>query len=240
MRMLLVASMMCIMMIFGPITNVIAQQSPARIQFATQYTTAGSLDDAVTSAMGFGFVMLADWRPTRFVGAVVQIGLDRLDIAQDDVIPRWDWAYWERYYQRESSDLLDLPTYEAQQIPVQEALMVGAAVMPALNLERGALTVQLAGGPSITYYSRRLYLDEEWTRHYPEIDFSFGMHFRNYAEDKTGYEFGADARFGAGYRVSRIVTLMAGLNYRHLFADDATQLPLNDFVALQLGVAFKY
>jgi hypothetical protein len=240
MRPLLATLLMCGLIVIGPVGDVLAQHSPARIQFTTQYTMASSLDDAVTSANGLGFGMMADWRPTRFVGAIVHVGLDRLDIAQDDAIPRWDWAYWERYYQRESSDLLDLPTFEAQQIPVQEALMVGAALMPAFNLERGALSVQLAAGPSITYYSRRLYLDEEWTRHYPEIDYSFDMHFRNYAEDKTGYELGADARLGAGYRVSRIVTLTAGLSYRHLFADDASQLPLNDFAALQLGVAFKY
>jgi hypothetical protein len=217
-----------------------AQHSPARIQFATQYVAATSNTDGVTDAAGYGLAMSADWRPTRLFGGVVQVGFDRIGITQVEPVERWDWAYWNRYYGPETRDLIERPEFEAVQDPVQEVLIVGAAVMPAVNLGVGALDVQLAVGASIGYYSRRLRLEENWTRHYPEIEYDFSMQFRNYAEDKTGVVYGADARLGAGYRLSRIVTLGGAMTYRHLLDDSSGDLPLNDFIALQLGIAFKY
>lgn len=221
------------------IPPALGQVLPDRIEVNGHYLMAGSMRDAVSKSSGPGTSAVIHFRAPGALGIAVAAGLHRLDIDQREAIERWDWGYWELQWENETDILLRSPDYEARQVPVQSAVLISGALMPTLNLDHGRITAQLAVGPSVTYFARRLYLDEQWQRYYPDADHTFEIAFRNYAEDRTGAEIGGDARVSAAYRVSSLFDLTAGIYYRRLFRESA-QLPLNDFIGAQLGLAFTY
>lgn len=233
------AALLCLAAIALP-RDAAAQMIVESIEVSGQYMFAGRQENGVTSSYGPGGMALVQLRPVGPVGLAVAAGVHRVGIEQDQVIDRWNWGYWELQWRRESELQLSDPDFSAERIPVQDALMVSGALMPTFRLGSGRLSTRLAAGPSITYFARRLYLDEHWQRYYPEADESFDMQFRTYAEDKTGFEVGADARLSGIYRLTDAFDVTAGLHYRRLFKETGSELPLNDFVALQLGLAFTY
>lgn len=217
-----------------------AQIIPSRLDVAGSYLFAGSMSDGVTRSSGPGVAVSLDFQPTRIFGVAIGAQLHRLAITQNEAIDRWDWAYWELEWRNQSQILLRSPDYTAEQIPVQNATMMSGSLMPSLSVGGGRVDARIAAGPSLTYFARSLYLDEHWSRYYPESDHTVDMAFRTYAEDKTGYEIGVDARVSADYRLSSLFALSAGVHYRRFLSDDGARLPLNDFVALQLALAFRY
>lgn len=218
----------------------LGQTPPARVMISGQYAWAVTSHDGVTGADGPGIDIHAEYRRPGIIGLGLSIGYARIGISQDAPIDRWNWPYWEIYYGHESQQLRDQPDFEAVQTPVQRALVLSGALLPSLNFQAGALGLQLAAGPSAVYYSRRLYLDEHWSRYYPEVDYTFDMRFRNYAEDKNGLEVGADVRLTAFYRLSSLVHVTVGAHYRRLFRDASSDFPMSDLLAGRLGLAFTY
>lgn len=217
-----------------------AQVSPHRLDVSGSYIFAGSMHDGVTNSSGPGIAVALDFRPARFLGIAFGVQLHRMGIDQDQPIDRWDWGYWELEWQNQSDILLRSPDYSAEQIPVQNVTMISGGIMPSIGFGSGRIEARLAAGPSITYFARSLYLDEHWSRYYPEADHTFEMSFRNYAEDKTGYEMGIDARISADYRISSLLGISTGVQYRRLLNIDTERLPLNDLVAVQVALAFRY
>ncbi len=220
--------------------DAVAQFMPDRIEISGSYLFAGSMSDGVTSSSGPGTALSLEFQPMRILGVAVGAQLHRIGITQDDAVDRWNWGYWELEWRNQSEILLRSPDYSAEQTPVQHATLISGSLMPMLSVGSGQIRARIAAGPSVTYFARSLYLDEHWTRYYPESDHTVEMSFRNYAEDKTGYEFGADAKISADYHLSSLLGVTAGVHYRRLFHDGSAYFPLNDLVAIHLALAFKY
>jgi hypothetical protein len=210
------------------------------VQVAGGYHHALSLTEGVQAAAGPGVTARLHAPLVRGFGVSGRLGLDWLAVEQDDPIPRWDWGYWEALWATWSETYRTRPDMDAVFRPVQHAILIGGAVGPSFSVGGERHSVTLWAGPSLTYYTRRLYNEETWSRRYDSIEHTFAYTIRNYAPDKTGLVLGADAGVSGSYRVAPWLGVSGGVSLRRLQLDPSPELPINDLVSLDLGFSVRY
>lgn len=204
------------------------------------YARALSFSDSTESAAGPVLQARLHAPVVGGLGVSARVGLDYLGVQQEDAIPRWDWGYWEELWRTWSTIYRDRADMDAAFRPVQHALLVGGSVAPSFTAGSARRSVTVWAGPSLTYYTRRLYNEEAWTREYPSIEHTFSYTIRNYAPDKTGLALGVDAGLTGRYPLLSWLDISAGATYRRLQMQTTSELPLNDIVTLDLGFAVRY
>lgn len=167
-------------------------------------------------------------------------------IGQTDQLNRWGWTFWnERYLNKIQADMRADPALSAVIGSVQKMDLIPAAVhldyAYALS-ENSAIIPSVSGG--VSFYTRRLFADETWTKKFPAAGYSMTYNFRNYAPMKKGAV--AHAGFGCTvqYRIFSDVNISAAAFYtQYLSSVNKTayaSFPFENEMDVRLGLDFLY
>lgn len=223
-----------------PLPGVRTEIPGVNVQLSGSYTHAFAMYDSTEAASGAGIAARVTAPLVGPLGVSARVGLDRLGIDQRSAIEQWNWGYWDVLWGTWSQIYQNRDDIDAAFQPVQNALLLNAAVAPSLTLGSSSRSVTAWAGPSLTYFARRLYNRETWERDYPTIDHQFEYTLRNYAPDKTGFAFGVDAGLSARQKLSSWLDLAGSVSYRRIQFDTSTDLPFDDMLSVDVGVALRY
>ncbi|MFH0989358.1 MAG: hypothetical protein V1799_05000 [bacterium] len=173
-------------------------------------------------------------------------GYDLFSIQQDSALERWNWRFWNERYKGIVKDNLNSDTsLSASLSPVQK--MDGLSLMLRLSTDlqpAANVTVTLFVGGGVMFYTRRMYLIEEWQKRFSAIDYTFEYSYRNFAQNKLGNPIILNGGFGAEYQFSEIVTLNGAVQYHHVLATPGKlnydEFPLSSMLSFHVGLRFLY
>jgi hypothetical protein len=165
-------------------------------------------------------------------------------IKQPDELNQWNWNFWnDRYYPKIQSDMRADPNLTAQigsvqsmdAIPVMLSVIYGCA--PG---ERLTITPRVGGG--VSFFTRKLYADETWTKQFPQAAYTLTYNLRNFAPDKKGSVFLLAFGCGVAYRIAGDVNVTADVQYRKYVSASSgyAYFPFDDECLITLGLTFLY
>jgi len=165
-------------------------------------------------------------------------------IDQTDALNQWNWNFWnDRYYPKIQSDMRADPNLSAQIGSVQkmDAIPVMFSVFYSFAAgERFTIAPNVAGG--ISFFTRKLYADETWTKQFPQAGYTLTYNLRNFAPDKKGNVFALALGCDAAYRISSDVNLSANVQYKTYVSSSSgyADFPFDDECVITLGLTFLY
>jgi len=165
-------------------------------------------------------------------------------IDQPDQLNQWNWNFWnDRYYPKIQSDMRADPNLTAQigsfqsmdMIPVSVAVNYSAMVDDNLTI-----VPKLAGG--VSFFTRKLYADETWTKQFPRAEYTLTYNLRNFAPEKKGTVIFLAPGCDAGYQISSDVSITVGVQYKHYVSSITGHgdFPLENEIIAKLGLTFFY
>lgn len=165
-------------------------------------------------------------------------------IDQPDELNQWNWNFWnERYYLKIQSDLRADPNLSANIDAVQSMSVIPVMLSIIYGYAAGEnLTIapKVAGG--VSFFTRKLYADETWTKKFPAAGYTLTYNLRNFAPDKKGNVFVGALGCDIDYRFSGDVSLAASVQYRKYVSTSSgfDVFPFGDECLFKLGLTFLY
>lgn len=217
------------------------------IQIFTDYTQSGAKRLAVTRADAVGGGVGVYFTVSDFLTLGVVGGYQLYSINQDSALTQWDWYFWNvRYRGSVQADLADSALkLSATFNPIQKMdfLPVMLNLKSNFSLSENFTFSPIVGG-GIIFYTRRLYLEEDWTRRFDKIDYTFSYRYRNFTDDKKGNPFFVMVGFNLSYHLGEIANLSADFVYNHILKTEGKygydQLPFSNSYGIRLGINFLY
>lgn len=181
----------------------------------------------------------------RGISASFTAGYRLYSLQQDSAIAQWNWKFWTtRYKGIVQSDLLANPNLKATLDPIQKMDVIPVSI--SLKYSRTLLKsfdVEAGLSTGVFFYTRRLYLNEHWTKQFNSIDYQFDYTFRNFADNKYGNPFFYSAEIKAGYVITEICRLDAGVSYLQVINKSHSgyeYFPFKNSFDIKLGLTFLY
>ena len=208
------------------------------------YATSTRLDVDYARAWGGGV------RLRLGIADPVQLGItggyEQYAIQQPDELNRWNWKFWdERYEGIVRDNLASDTTLRASFDTVQTMELFPVLLTVEVVLAPfGDLTIRPSVGAGFLFYTKKLYLEETWSRSYSQIDYTFQYSYRNFANTKSGNPLAAVAGLEVSYRLGDLLSLDAGAYYRGVIATPGSlgydELPYTSALSLTLGFSLMY
>ncbi|MGE5435611.1 MAG: hypothetical protein ACM3O3_00160, partial [Syntrophothermus sp.] len=118
----------------------------------------------------------------------VGLGYELYSLGQDNAVKQWNWKFYDtRYKGNVSSDTAADPSLNALLNPVQKMSIIPLQL--TINFEWNVydnIYLKPYAGGGVMFYTRKLYLEEYWSKYYASEDYLFDYSYRNFAQDKTG------------------------------------------------------
>lgn len=216
------------------------------VQFFGTYSTALGKRIFVTKATSFG-----GGAEVRFhVGGGLFInlrgGYERYGIEQDSALARWNWRFWtERYAGIVRENLTTNPSLSATLTPVQ--YMEAIPLMLAVGMEflmSETLILRTAVGGGAFFFTRSLYLDEQWQKRFDAQNHTFEYRYRNFASDKKGNPLVVGGHAEMAYLFAEGFSLDVSLRYLHVLSTPGkfgyNEVPLKGALSVMVGISFLY
>lgn len=167
-------------------------------------------------------------------------------INQTDQLNRWGWTFWnDRYLNKIQSDMRADPSLSAVIGSVQKMDAIPVALHCDYTIDAAEkLTIVPTVAAGVTFYSRRLFADETWTKIFPAAAYSFTYNFRNFAPTKKGSPLFGSAGVAVRYRLFSDVGVVSSVNYtQYIATTDSfgyTGFPFDNECSIKLGLEFLY
>jgi hypothetical protein len=216
------------------------------VQLFGSYSAAVGKRLAVVSADAPGGgvevrVRLSDHLMLSFIG-----GFERYTINQDSALEQWNWRFWEERYRGIVQDnLASDSSLSAVLTPVQAMEVLPLLVTLDLEFTPVAhLSVRPSAGVGVWFYTRSLYLHEEWQKRFNSIGYTFDYSYRNFAQDKKGTPFVGVGRLEVAYQVNDIFEVNTTARFTTAFATEGRlgydEFPLKDIMTYTIGLSLLY
>jgi opacity protein-like surface antigen len=182
----------------------------------------------------------------QFISIGIDGGYNDMKVKQDNVVEHWDWKFWDKFYADYIYDLQKKDsTYKSDLTPYQGIYNIPIHLMVFLKIpNRTEFTPYLSIGGGVYFYERNLWLEEKWSKYYPEKDYTFNYSFNNYAEVRKGKVLGFKFGIGTTYSVSEHLNLNLFGEYHQAIEinnfGNYDQFPLCSFFNLSVGLSFLY
>lgn len=188
------------------------------ISFYTDYSTALSKRLSVNKADGVGGGLTLRFKVADMFVVSLTGGYTLYSVSQDSALQKWNWDFWEiRYKNRVAADLAENPGSKASLVPVQkmDLLPVLIGIGKEFNLSESFAVYAEAGG-GLYFYTRRMYLAEEWQRRFDSYGLTYEYAYRNFATDKYGNPAVVFGNVTGRYTLSEGFALEAKVKYSHI------------------------
>ncbi|MDP2301603.1 MAG: hypothetical protein Q8N03_04140, partial [Ignavibacteria bacterium] len=187
------------------------------ISISPDFSLSGGKRLAVTKADAVGGTLKVDFKMIENFSISIIGGYQLYSVQQDSGLIQWKWNFWDnRYRGNVNADLTD-STLKAKFNSIQKMDLI-----PIILTVNGDfiffenLFVQPSIGGGIIFYTRRMFLEEEWSKYYEQIGYVFQYKFRNFAPPKQGNPFVIYGGINLGYILTESFRLDAGFNYTHV------------------------
>lgn len=212
----------------------------------------------IKSVSGFGGDIDIKFDLYKNIKVTLSGGYHGLSIDQDNfaLFAQYNWKYWKRYF----GDINDTAFYRSTQWvqtilkdsnysgsfnPVQkmDVFPVTLTFSYEMNLFPD-FTLRPSLGGGIIFYQKRLYVEENWRKKFPDLDnYVYDYSFRNMTDNVNGYPLAIVAGLEADYKLGDIIQLTGGFKYCGiLYAENSSNdnFPMKDMFSIKLGISFMY
>ena len=208
------------------------------------FATSTRLDVDYARAWGGGARLRVE------VADPVQLGItggyEQYAIEQPNELNLWNWKFWnERYAGIVRDNLASDSTLRAsfdtvQTMEVIPVLLTVEAMLSPLE----DFVVRPSLGAGVLFYTKKLYLEETWSRSYSQIGYAFQYSYRNFANNKSGNPLAIVGGVEASYRLTEILSLDAGVHYRWVVSTPGKlgydEFPYATALSCALGISLVY
>ncbi|MBE2279529.1 MAG: hypothetical protein IAE91_03990 [Ignavibacteriaceae bacterium] len=226
-------------------SNSLAQNISA-IEVLGEYNTPLTKRLAVTSASGMGVTARVNIELFSNFYLSVNGGYQNFTVEQDSAVNQWNWVFWrDRYEGSIKADLADTASgLRASFNPFQS--MNAFPVYLTFTYEFEVLDnfkVRPFAGGGVYFYTRSLYMEENWSRYYKDIDYTFAYSYKNFAPDKAGNPLFITGGLNLSYPFADYFRLNAEFQYSHFLSIEKMgfdEMPFENLLNFKLGLTFSY
>ena len=175
----------------------------------------------------------------------VSFGYQLYTVHQDSALAKWNWLFWDLRYKGIISSLKTDPTLVGILMPNQKMDLLPLLI--TFNAEYkpvSGLTFNPSLGFGMAFYTRRLYLEEDWQKKFDQLNYTFGYSYRNFAPNKTGNPLALCGGFNLGYEFLNGFRVHSELNYIQFVKTPGNagsdDFPLEKIINFKLGLTFLY
>ncbi|MBI5474923.1 MAG: hypothetical protein HY961_21490 [Ignavibacteriae bacterium] len=210
------------------------------------YLTALAKRQGFMKVTGFGGGASARYLVAQNIGVNLSFGYGRYgSIEQDSSLIKWNWKFWnERYGGNVRIDTLS-DTLKAVLNPTQYMEVLPLLLTASYEFqpfEKFFVRPSIGGG--ILFYTRSLYMDEEWKKRFASLNYTFEYDFRNFAPDKKGNPFALVGGLELSYQVSDPLAVTAQSHFTSVVKTTGKygydDFPMKSSLAVSLGLSFLY
>ena len=235
----------------GLLMALCALSEPALAQFRSatvfgNYSSALTKRLGVTEARGWGGGLELRYDITPQFGISLTGSYEYLAIKQADALDQWNWDFWiQRYRGIVQANLASDPNLSATLTP--EVAMESLPVYLAGWFEvepLGGLTLRPYAGAGIYFYTKNLYLHEQWSKYFPDVDYTLTYDYRNFAPSKEGNPFLGVVGIDVTYRLVDLIECTGGVRYLQILGSEGSrgydEVPMENSLSVRLGIGFVY
>ncbi|MFH0736641.1 MAG: hypothetical protein V1773_00830 [bacterium] len=171
-------------------------------------------------------------------------GYTLYSLSQENGLATWNWQFWGRYNDFIQQTLSD-EAYKSFLSPVQKMDLLQLSFTFDYDftvIEK--LHVKPALGAGVYFYTRRLYIDETWSKYFSAIDYTFEYSFRNIAPEKFGNPLFYTAGIDLNYELMENFWINGSAKYVNVFDSDYSYgfdlFPFKEALNLNLGLTILY
>jgi hypothetical protein len=194
------------------------------------------------SAIGGGVEVTLKLSGSYSIG--LQAGYASYSISQTDQLNNWNWNFWnDRYYPKIQSDMRADQNLSAQIGSVQAMDEIPVMLVVHYHAPAGErLGIVPCVGAGLSFFNRKLYADETWTKQFPQTQYTLTYNLRNFAPPKKGNALVLALGCDATYRIGGDVNIIAGAHYRSYLSATSgfEEFPLASGFNIKLGLNFLY
>lgn len=178
----------------------------------------------------------------------VGLGYERYEIDQDSALQKWNWIFWNDRYaglvqsivRGPDSSIITaslVPNQRMQAFPITVALQY-----PVIEGEDLSIVPSIGGGMIV--FTRKLYLQETWTRYFASVDHTFGYTFEQFSNPKVGNPLFAMASLDVSVRISELLRVRAGGRFVQIIPTEGSmgydEMPFDRSVTGRIALEFLY
>lgn len=215
------------------------------INIFSDYSTALSkrLNVNAASAVGGGAEVQYDLGKNFSIS--LEGGYKLYSISQDNQLIAWGWDFWNnRYSNKIKSDLqadknLSVVINSSQKLGIIPVL-IHANYSYNFNDKIG-LTASLGSG--VYFYTRTLFVIEQWSKKFPSENYTFTYSYRNFAPEKKGNPFVLSAGLNLSYEFIDAFSLNVGFDYTNILSGSGSgekNFLFTNEINTKLGIIFSY
>jgi len=172
-------------------------------------------------------------------------GYKLYSISQDNQLIAWGWDFWNNRYSNKIAS--DLQADKNLSVVINSSQKLGIIpVLLQLNYSydlSSKLILTSSIGSGVYFYTRTLFVIENWSKKFPSENYVFSYSYRNFAPEKKGNPFVVSAGFDLSYEFIESFQLKAGLGYKQILLGsnngDKNFLFENELTT-NLGIIFSY
>ncbi len=216
------------------------------ISLFTDYSSAQSTRLQVTEADAVGGGVKINFKIIENFSISLNGGYKLYSLNEPDVLNNWNWVFWtQRYYPKIVSDLNADQNLAVVISAVQKMDLIPISLGFNFKLPYSdKISFTQSFGFGVYFYTRRMYAVENWSKYFPDADYTFSYSFRNFAPNKKGnplfvnfnselsYSLWTDFRLFTQINVNTLIPTKGSMGY------DA--FPLKNEISFALGLAIYY
>ncbi len=224
--------------------SILSAQVVRSVDISAEYSKPGKKLSTITKIDGVGANVKIAFPIYRQISLNLFGGYTLYNINEDNALANWQWEFWTRYNDFVRQTLTDA-AYKNFNSPVQKAdlLNIGvSAVYDYVPVEKFHIKPNLGFG--IYFYTRRLFIDETWSKYFSTLDYTFQYEFRNIAPEKNGNTFFYSAGVDLNYEILEGFWLFGSVKFANAFKSKYSYafniMPFKNTVNTNLGLTILY
>ena len=231
------------------VTTGLSQTALGQFRSATvfgSYSSALTKRLGVTEALGWGGGLELQFDLTESFGISLTGMYEYLWIDQPDALDQWNWDFWiQRYRGIVQANLASDPNLSATLTPDVAMEAIPVYLSGSFRLEPlSGVQLRPYVGAGIYFYTKKLYLLEEWNKYFPDVDYTLTYDYHNFAPPKTGNPFLAVAGLDVSGGLFDLLEIAGGVRYLHVLGSGGSrgygEMPMENSLSVRLGIGFVY
>lgn len=216
------------------------------ISLFTDYSSAQSTRLQVTEADAVGGGVKINFKIIENFSISLNGGYKLYSLNEPDVLNNWNWVFWtQRYYPKIVSDLNADQNLAVVISAVQKMDLIPISLGFNFKLPYSdKISFTQSFGFGVYFYTRRMYAVENWSKYFPDADYTFSYSFRNFAPDKKGNPFFLNGNLSIQYQLFTSLSLFSNFQYTYIIPTDGKfgydSFPLENEISFALGLAIYY
>lgn len=216
------------------------------IKFSSDYASGLTKRLSVTRAEALGGTLDIGFNISDLFTITFSGGYQLFKVDQDTALAQWNWLFWEtRYRGNIQAAIQSDPAMIGILKPIQKMDFFPVLIKFSKEIEVfNNLFVKPSVGGGMIFVTRRLILEETWSRYFDQINYNFQYSYYNFADDKKANPvalFGGlnlSYEFAPGYRVH------GDFNYLQILKTEDklgyNEMPFENSLNIKLGLTFLY